>query len=352
MPTPLVPADFFASIRARYPLAEAAVGLVERSYLIGGQQFRLRLAGSALIPQLTPALDHLAVAASPGRDGLTIYVWDSVSTGVPFQIDSWSALRPGLSGHLSAYSDDRFTAAIQPDAGLLTLLDRTTNTGLYWAQHIDLPVFEQSAPFKLILHWWLRDRGYVMIHAAAVGTADGAALLIGQTGSGKSTAALTCLAAGMQYLADDRCLITTGASPRVYALYNSGKVAPAQARRLAKLTAAFQPSSTARAEKAVLFAHHWFPEQVSPCLPIKVILLAQLAHAPATRLEAIRPMTALQTLAASTMIYAPGWSQVDLEVMADLVQQIPCYRLQLGSDQERIPEVIAGVLQAEIARLA
>ena len=59
----------------------------------------------------------------------------------------------------------------------------------------------------------------------AVGSiTDGAVLLVGKGHSGKSTAALACLAAGMNYLSDDYCFVTTSPPFHVQSLYCSGKI--------------------------------------------------------------------------------------------------------------------------------
>lgn len=192
------PSALFDSVRERYAEAESrAGGALERVYAIGDCRLRLRFAGPALIPVLTPALDHLAALNSRRGTELTVCLWDSASTRTPPSIDTWESLRPGPRGEVLDYSDDRFCTAVQVDAGILSILDRRNGEALYWANSNELPIYERSAPLKVILHWWLREHGYLMIHAG------GAALLVGQTGTGKSTAALSCLTAGMRYISDD-----------------------------------------------------------------------------------------------------------------------------------------------------
>ena len=56
--------------------------------------------------------------------------------------------------------------------------------------------------------------GLVLLHAAAVGDADGVVLLVGNGGSGKSTTSVVCSQAGLGFLADDFCLLEPGTLPR------------------------------------------------------------------------------------------------------------------------------------------
>ena len=46
------------------------------------------------------------------------------------------------------------------------------------------------APFRTILTWWAADHRLALVHAAAVATGDGAVVLAGTSGAGKSTTAL------------------------------------------------------------------------------------------------------------------------------------------------------------------
>lgn len=53
----------------------------------------------------------------------------------------------------------------------------------------------------------LRERGLFELHAAAVRDGDSARLVVGHAGAGKTSCALMMLAAGAQYLGDDRVLL-------------------------------------------------------------------------------------------------------------------------------------------------
>jgi len=53
---------------------------------------------------------------------------------------------------------------------------------------------------------------------------------------------------------------------------------------------------------------------------------------------------ALKALAPSTILQLPGAGQKALRSIAKLLKQVPCYVLELGIDQERIPGVILDLL--------
>ncbi|MDF1512317.1 MAG: hypothetical protein P1S60_00765 [Anaerolineae bacterium] len=306
----------------------------------------MRFAGSALIPSIMPALEHLEVKVKLNPD-LTICLWDTATTQTSplnhTQTDAWEL--ESRRGELLKYTDDRYIAAIQVDSHILSVLDLEQNIGLCWTENPFLPVTRRAAPCQFILHWWLREKGLLMIHSAAVGTPDGAALLVGRSGAGKSTAALACLHAGMQYLSDDRCVLGLEPSPRVYALYNSGKVDERQINLFPRFHSAWAKPAVSSSEKALLFVKQTAPEQIAQHLPIKVAILLHLGHCKETTFKVSKPMVVCQALTTSTMIYAPGWSQVDLHGAAQFVQRVPCFKINAGTEIQKIPGVVAHIIK-------
>ena len=70
--------------------------------------------------------------------------------------------------------------------------------------------------------------------AARVGGRDQrrAVVFAGTSGAGKSTTALACLAAGMEFIGDDACLVAPGTGSTVHSVYGLAKLEPDAARRL------------------------------------------------------------------------------------------------------------------------
>jgi hypothetical protein len=180
-----------------------------------------------------------------------------------------------------------------------------------------------------------------MIHCGAVGTAAGGALLVGHTGSGKSTSALACLSAGMRYVTDDRCILSLDPEPRALCIYDSAKLWPDQMRRFPHLLGAISNPSQLESEKALVFVKRSRPAQLAMELPIRVVLLARIADQPRTTLTPTTPVRVLRDLVPSTLIYQPGAAHDEVRAMAQLVRRVPCQQINLGRELERIPEMIA-----------
>ena len=91
-------------------------------------------------------------------------------------------------------------------------------------KHGNLPYWETAAPFRILFHWWSQSFGGQISHAAAVGRDGKGVLLAGRGGSGKSTTAICCVDAGMEYVGDDYVLLTRTPTPTAHSLYNSAKI--------------------------------------------------------------------------------------------------------------------------------
>jgi hypothetical protein len=345
---PLSPPEFFDRFYHTYGVAERSAGSCpEYDYIIGGYRIRLRFAGPRLVSAFTQAIAHLSVARSPDPPDLTVCLWDSQSTGVTLPPCPWQPQDMQLRGEVTHYTTSELLTVLQLDTGAVSMLDYTKNLGVYWiAAERHVFAYERAAPLKIILHAWLAKRGLPMIHAGAVGSAAGAVLITGKTGSGKSTASLACLSNGLNYLSDDRCLVSLqNGKTMAYCVYNSAKLHADHISRFPHLLPYITNSQETVPEKSLVFVQQFAPQRILSPLPIKAILLAKVAHQPDTTLSPIGAMAVLRELASSTLVYQPGAAHDEVHAMAELVRRVPCYRINLGYNLESIPPVVAGLIE-------
>jgi len=339
------PAAFFETAHYAYWQAEEeAGGAVDRFYSVGGLVLRLRFAGQALVPLITPALEHLAVEPTEAA-AFTVHLWDSVSSGTTMPAPPWSLEDYGARGEVRGYNDERFHTVFHLGSCTLKMLDARRNVGLFWIRDArDVPFYESSAPLQAILHRWMSIKGHQLLHAAAVGTATGGVLLAGRGGSGKTSTALTCVSSELLYAGDDYVLLSDESVPFVYSLYNSAKLDPENLHRFPHLTAAVVNSERLDAEKAVIFLHQHWPDKVSTGFPVRAIAAVRIAGAPSTKISAAPSATALKALAPSTVLQLSGGGRRDLRQIARLVKRVPCYALDLGTDPGEIAKTISTLL--------
>ncbi|MCP4398990.1 MAG: serine kinase [bacterium] len=333
-------------------------GTIERFYTIGGYTICLRFAGDVFIPIVTPAFNHLVAEPTASPD-LTICVWDRVSTGVPMTLLSnlfryiswyWQEYIDGR-GELKGFNSERIRVAFHPGPNSLSLLDHQQYLALYWVDDAarPLPWFETGYPFQKILNWWMEKHHRQFIHASAVGTAEGAVLLTGKGGVGKSTTALACLNSDLMYVGDDYCLASTESSPYLYSLYNTAKLEGIEemTQRFPHLMELLDSRNCHELERAMLFLYEHFPEKILAEVPLKAIFALKITGRPETTFRPISGGLALSAMAPGTIMQLTGTGQTALRAMAQLVKQVPCYLLEVGTEMSQIPKVILEVLSSE-----
>ena len=325
----------------------------EHFYTLGSHTIRLLFANDALVPRITPALEHIATE-SENRPSLTIFLWDKASDPKPpLLLETlmgalrwhWWEFADGR-GEIANYSGGRFRIAIHPGPNVFSMLDTQQNLAHYWINDAaELPWSEAGSPLKIIFNWWTSLKGYQFVHAGAVGEGSERVLLAGKSGVGKSTTALACFNAGMTYVSDDYALISTASQPEVYSLYNTAKLKGAtDLKRFPNLAPLLFDANFGESEKAMVFLHEHFPEKIATRFAIKAILLPKVTGDSQTVLKSTSPAAALAALAPSTLIQLPGSGSASLHQMAKLVQQVPCYVLEVGTALATIPEAISRLL--------
>lgn len=347
------PRAFFRAVHRTFQGARRSTGYNPvRFFKIAGHTIRLQFAGNSLVPLITPALKHLAT--EPTDDpALTVCLWDSRSTGVPVPNPYWPLVEPipplkeeGDHNRVQTFLHRGDNILVSHRVGVgLSLFDNSRNLALYWTSDFSEVLYHiRVHPLRSILHWWMRDNGYYMIHAGAVGTPDGGLLLVGKSGTGKSTTALACIASELKYVSDDYCLLSTAPAPYAHSIFSSATLEPSDVEKCPHLEPIVENKNQLHREKAILFLHEHHPEKIAPGFPIRAVLLPRITGRSNTLLTPVPAMEAMKMLAPSSILQLPGANQAAFRAMAGLVRRVPCYNLELGTDPKEIPPVISRLL--------
>jgi len=336
--------------------ARAQEPMHEHLLQIAGVTVRLRIAGATLAEATLPALAHLLGGREDGRGDLapttaatiTLHLWDAAATGVwpprpPFTADDYRRY-----GQRAVAHDGVRSLMHAPTSGQLFAYDRAGRQGYFWVEDAgQLSIYERAAPVQTLFHWALGEFGWQIVHAAAVGNESGGVLLIGSTGAGKSTTALSCLAQeGLRFLSDDKCLVRLEPQPQAFALFSSAKIKGDMLPRLPH----FRPllagwDDNYKANKGLVFLHPTYAEHMVTRFPVKALLLPKVAY----RVEAvISPAAAgdvFRQLGPSTVIWLPGAEAENYRFTAEMVRRLPCYRIELASDPQANVDAIRRLLE-------
>ena len=354
-------AEYFERNCDAFREAKNRTGTVQRFYEIGTHVVLLEFAGNALVSRLTRSLEHLRTTPT-AKPSLTVSLWDSESTAVPLPEAPWD-----VEGYIarketwgvtqgSILSCFEFAGESGPH---LNLLDRTTHRAFYWVPNSNqISFWENAAPVKMILHWWLRDQGLQFLHAGAVGNHNGGVLLGGKGGSGKSTTTLLCAGLlqgpgenvesqyGLRYASDDYTVVNQDTPPVAYSMYNAAKLHASHLRQsMPALLSAVSNPDKMEEEKAVLYLKESCPQRLVEKLQIKAILLPRVTGASRSELTRVSPAHGVNAIAPSTLFQMRWASQEDMRNMVGVIGRVPNYRLDLGTNFQEIPELIARLLE-------
>lgn len=334
---------FFEQCMERYAEAAKKTGRIKYYYDIAGTTVCLVFAGDILIPLFTPALSHLRLPDDSVAD-VHIHVWDSESTGVEMVPPPCEKNHFTDRGDIWGFNSERIKTAFHWSEYSVNLMDLETNTAMYWVKDPShLPYWATSSPFRTIFHWWMEKNDCQLMHAAAVGTEEGAVLITAKGGAGKSTTAVKSLLDGMYYLADDYLVVKKDPEPKVFSLYCTAKIGAVSNKDIQ--FPELKPHAAAHIEdgqeKDVLYLHPAFKDQLKKELPIKTILKPSIqANQRESTFSPVSFWRIYRAMSFTTMSQLPGVGPHTHEYFKELCHSVPCMTLNLGSDIHQIPDAI------------
>ena len=327
-------ADYFQTARNVFGQITRGKIIPEFFFSVGGGSVRLRFASESLMPIIVPALAHLEIKPTASPD-LTICLGDLAAANATLEF-------PGgpPKAALWRHDDRRFFVLAENEAGALSLCDVETGHAFYWVRDAKkLPWYESGFPLRHLLAAFFQRRDRHLIHAAAVGDKDGAVLIVGQGGAGKSTTALACATAGLFYLGDDYTLVGVEPAPRVWSLYASAKATAETLRQFPKLKSSVQHDGGLET-KSLLLLNSAADFQLAKSRPVRAVLWPRISGRAETKLIPASPATLLLALAPSTLFQIPAHAESSFRALSRLVQSVPTFILEAGSDMNGLAETI------------
>jgi hypothetical protein len=336
---------FFRAFQNGFAQAAESAGVQYRRLMVAGQPVTISYAGNALLKLARP-LAHLEDAHSDSPAKLNIMVWEGPSGWSPPK-PVWKQGQQGYQGEIVGLGSSRFAVNYHDTSGLFQMIDHHARIALYWLPDAgDLPFWEIASPLRIIFHWWARSLGGNVAHAAAVGKDGRGLLLVGKSGSGKSTASLACLYHGMEFVGDDYVLLLRDPSPRAYSLYSTAKMHTHFLREVLPDWSEMAAVEIGPESKSVFFLHERLPESLRRSLEIRAIVIPQVNHAEEARLSRRPAAEGLLALAPSTIFQLPGARREAMSYFSDFIRGMPVYAMTTGADLASGPKALLELLSA------
>jgi len=334
----------FAEAMAKYPDE-----VCESFYLFGEQKVRIRIVGRQLAQQIFRPFSHLQLRQpTHATPRLRIDLWDdnrAKANANPRVQTTPAGLR--WTEITAQSADARFIGQHLPHT--FSCLDRETQHiigAIAWHERIF--IYERAKPLARLLLEWHNDQGMQIIHTGLVAQHGQGVLFAGKSGSGKSTTSLTCVCAGFDYLSEDYVGLERRHDGTFvgHSLYNSIFLESRHLRRFADLMPHAIKGRLPEEEKSVILLSQVFPEQLKRAVPIRALILPRVADTPVPHMRAASKGEALLALGPSSLLQIPnkGLGVQGLDKLAQLVERVPCYRLELGRDLSPIPSLVKDVI--------
>ena len=314
-----------------------------RSFRFGNTTLSAVFIGANNPDFFTKAVAHLEV--SPGLADLTVYVIDHKTSAIMLPPPCWNWQQADGHGLINDLSDG-YSGYFQQDTGVFMWVAYAERMAIIWGTDLTiLPEWEQSFPFRYVLHKWQEyGNRYVLVHAGAVGTPAGGVLLTGASGAGKSTGTLACINTALHYAGDDFVMIDLE-SPFVHSLYNIAKINPDNLHRFPNFRPLIDNPDAALDQKFQVYLYQHYPDSVIAGFPLKAIMLPHFSGKTNTTIRWATPAEALKALAPSTMALLRA-DQRTFQKMSRLVNQLPLFWLETGTDLAQIPALILSTIQS------
>ena len=331
----------FSQMAARF--ADAAAGGHEEFNLsLAGRPVRIRIAGGRWANIVRCAMGHLAVTSKLTEPELSIDVWDAEETGVPCVMPAQSDLSaPPILMRTSQdglqVGEERPHSLIWLDRSKRRILGCTKSTRL-------LNLDERARPFHKLISPWLEENGIQFVHAGLVECDGKGVLFVGNGGAGKSTSSIACLRSNMGYLGDDFLGLGLESNRFIgHGLYASCLLNVHHIERFPDLQPLGHAPNHANEDKFVLYLREAFPRSLKQRARVDALVLPRVVDRELTTFRPASKIAALKAIAPTSVMYLPRPNRTAFERLTGLVEQTPCFWLELGRHIDSIPEAVRGL---------
>ncbi len=189
----------------------------------------------------------------------------------------------------------------------------------------------------------LRRHGYYMVHSFAAAKANMAVLLIGESGSGKTTAGLSLIQQGWGYLAND-VVILKRRGDSIWALPTPGgiSITPKTAEILSLFISRGATMSEAKPNRKEYYPAIRLVQSWSEAVPVEAVCFPTISVGGKSNVTNIQKATALaQIMEGSIDRWDDAMLVEHVNFLERLCDQAQCLTLQLGEDVGALSRILS-----------
>ncbi|MEZ5708942.1 MAG: hypothetical protein R3E02_06090 [Blastomonas sp.] len=330
--------QFLERLRSQWnALAVTATESLSVRQQIGPWRIAQHYPGQNLKPVFAPALAHHPHLADDLLPDLEILCIDAREGLFDLGDAPWSDSDLGPMGLINGLVDSGLHALWDYQRRAIHIADLASRFAVViLPDAASVPGWEQTFPFRNLLHWLALNRGDVLVHAAAIAGDEGALLMVGDSGAGKSTTALAGAEAGLKLLGDDFVAVTFDPVPMVHSLYASAKLTGESTRRFKRLAGRMTHHIGAEHEKNIFFLDALGERRMQASAPLAGLVHLTRTGSDHSAMRASSSGTIFRLCAANTLALLPGERERTLAALSRLSTSAPAHELMLGQCSNEI----------------
>ncbi|MEQ1839173.1 MAG: hypothetical protein ABL994_02080 [Verrucomicrobiales bacterium] len=343
----LVAAEYFAAQRSAYATACDRLGKRDPlHYCLAGVHFTLHCAGSLSGKHWFRAIEHLRVE-SPGAESWNIYSWDDAEAGWLWQIPETDYTLGMQNLHLPKLSSRDIRVFHQEWLNIYSIVNRASREAYYVPANTgSMPTCERTAPLRTILNFLLNERGYQMVHAAAIADSEGRSLLLpGEGHSGKSTTAIRWLTEGNLFQSDDLCAIGGNEELKSLATYQSAKLRETAVPLFPCLHPHLEHIDELGEKRSLFNVDDLGGNRLVSSARLIGILLPKVGRQEKSILSPAKPMEVMRALIPHSTLQIPKSDNRGGQILLNAISRLPAQHLSLGSDAAHLLSTLEGVFR-------
>lgn len=256
-------------------------------------------------------------------------------------------LVPTNMAHGYSMVDERFYALWQsPPGGWLHVHDFSTRHGFSWVPRREVFEAFRARPMLQLIHANVAHSPWAPIHAGAVSLGGKTLILAGPAGSGKSTAAIACAAAGWAYAGDDYVLVSA-ADQTVEPIYASARLRPGSVDALSAFVdqSRIAVSNDDDDPRHELRLGGNYTANTIAGGRAAAILIPRRTGAETITFRPARPVEAFYAVASITLAQTYGMHHTLKPKLTTLIRSLPAFVVDTAGDPQAIPDAFASFLE-------